>query len=326
MMEGVMDGPGVSASSNLAVTAVGGNMQVSIAAGGCFIDGASSATQGYYHCYNDAAVTKTFTAAAAGLHRNDLVYVCLEDAAYTGSTNAWSLKVVSGATVAYPGGTPVDPVAPEASVYYLARVRIIQSQTVIVSGDITDLRAVASASPMSVGPLAAKAGHVASTGHLAYFTESGRTKARLNVHNGTDWMPLTADTDITCKKSWTGSVTATTPVALTFATVDYDPYSISTSGSTITINQAGRWRFTASAKVASSGTAIQAVVYVAKAGVQVGEAGYAMHSGNAIFFATAQITDVVNLAVSDAITMYYGAVGGTGTFSSAALVLEYLGP
>lgn len=128
---------GVDLAANaLVVTTAGSGLGVNVAAGGAFVLGDSAATQGYYHVYNDATVVKTHAAADPTNPRIDLVIARVNDAAYSGVSNTWTLEIVTG--VAAPA--PVAPAAPVTSII-LAQVLITAGLTgPIPSGNITDTR------------------------------------------------------------------------------------------------------------------------------------------------------------------------------------------
>lgn len=149
--EALLTTHGVRTSTDLAVTANGTpNMSVNVAAGEAFIIGTEQAEQGAYHVYNDATVNKTIAAADATNPRYDLIVAKVQDAEYSGATNAWSLAVVTGT----PAASPADPTVPANSIT-LARVQVDAGVTSIVSGKITDLRTVRQIGLTSAADLAA---------------------------------------------------------------------------------------------------------------------------------------------------------------------------
>lgn len=133
---------GVVGAGALAVTEKAGtpNMSVDVAAGSAFVDGTLAAAQGVYHVTNDAVTNLTIAAAHATNARKDLVVAKVEDAAYTGATNAWSLAVVTGT----PAASPAEPATPANSLV-LALVDVPALDTAIGNAQITDRRPRASA-------------------------------------------------------------------------------------------------------------------------------------------------------------------------------------
>jgi hypothetical protein len=111
------------------------DMSVDVLAGHCWIDGTENANQGVYHGYNDATKNLAISAAHATLARKDLVVAKVQDAAYSGGTNAWSLAVVTGT----PAGSPAEPTVP-ANAIVLALVDVAALAASIVNANITDRR------------------------------------------------------------------------------------------------------------------------------------------------------------------------------------------
>jgi len=126
---------GVVRSADLAVTAPGGTMTVSVASGWAAILGTYQTNMGTYMAYNDAATTATITTADPSNPRIDLVCITVNDAAYSGSLNSVAINVVAGT----PAGSPTVPSTPTNSIA-LARVAVAAGATSISSGNITDVR------------------------------------------------------------------------------------------------------------------------------------------------------------------------------------------
>jgi len=136
-LKALRESTGVVLTGDLAVVQNGTpNMSVNVAAGTAVIDGTeNSVTQGSYICTNDAVVNLAIAASDPTNPRNDLIVAKVQDAAYSGATNLWSLAVVTGT----PAGSPVDPATPLNAII-LARVRVNATVTTIVNANITDLR------------------------------------------------------------------------------------------------------------------------------------------------------------------------------------------
>ena len=126
---------GVVRSADLAVTAPGGTMTVSVASGWAAILGTYQTNMGTYMAYNDAATTATITTANPSNPRIDLVCITVNDAAYSGSLNSVAINVVAGT----PAGSPTVPSTPTNSIA-LAQVAVAAGATSITSGNITDVR------------------------------------------------------------------------------------------------------------------------------------------------------------------------------------------
>lgn len=130
---------GIVGVADLLVTEKAGtpNMSVDVAAGACWILGTENTSQGAYYCEARTLTNLAIAAADATNPRIDLVVAKVQDAAYSGATNAWSLAVVTGT----PAVSPVAPAAPASSLV-LARVSVPAADTVINNAQITDYRLI----------------------------------------------------------------------------------------------------------------------------------------------------------------------------------------
>lgn len=111
------------------------NMSVNVGSGHVWIDGTESATQGAYHGYNDATKNLVVAASDPTNPRKDLVVAKVQDAAYSGATNAWTLAVVTGT----PAASPAEPAVPNNAVV-LAMINVAALATTITNANITDRR------------------------------------------------------------------------------------------------------------------------------------------------------------------------------------------
>lgn len=127
-------GSGVVDTTDLAVTAPGGTMTVSVAAGAAFIKG-SRAFQGVYHGLADSPTSLTVAASDATNARYDRVVLEVQDAAYAGAVNALRLFVVQGTAAA----SPVEPAIPADSLE-LARILVPAATTSVTSANVLDRR------------------------------------------------------------------------------------------------------------------------------------------------------------------------------------------
>lgn len=134
-----LDKGGVVAVGELAVTQHGTpNMSVDVAGGRAWIPGTQGSYQGSYFCENRGAISGlTIAAAHATYGRKDLVVAKVQDSAYSGVTNSWSVAVVTGT----PSASPVDPTAPANSIL-LARVNVAALASSITNANIDNLRTI----------------------------------------------------------------------------------------------------------------------------------------------------------------------------------------
>jgi hypothetical protein len=139
-VSGALFGVGSAAGDLLVVQNGTPNMSVNVGAGHVWIDGTESATQGVYHGYNDATKNLVVAASDPTNPRKDLVVAKVQDAAYSGAVNAWTLAVVTGT----PAASPAEPTVP-ANAVVLAMISVAALATTVTNANITDRRRRASA-------------------------------------------------------------------------------------------------------------------------------------------------------------------------------------
>jgi hypothetical protein len=145
-------------------------MHVSVGAGVCFVPGSEGAQQGSYACLNQTATQVNVTASHGSLPRIDLIVARVQDSAYSGVTNAWSLEVVTGTAA----GSPSAPAAPNNTLI-LAQLLIAAASTQVLNASITDRRAFLSTGYFYV-PNVASLPSPAVEGMLALISDSGNIK------------------------------------------------------------------------------------------------------------------------------------------------------
>lgn len=147
-LQGIIGTAGVGGgTAEMQVTQSGTpGMSVVVAAGWAWVLGTTSATQGIYSTYNDAATTLTVTTANPTLARIDRVCVTVRDAAYAGASNDVILQVVAGTAAA----SPSAPAVPSSSLS-LATIAVAAGATSISNANISDLRARAAIALTSSG-------------------------------------------------------------------------------------------------------------------------------------------------------------------------------
>lgn len=191
------------------------NMSVDVLSGHGWVDGTEGANQGAYHVYNDATKNVVVAASDPTNPRKDLVVAKVQDAAYSGATNAWSIAVVTGT----PAASPAEPAVPVNAIV-LALVDVAALATTVVNGNITDRRRRAS-----------------GLGGVAVCTSATRPAAPYAGQ-------VIFETDTNFLKVWSGS--AWEDIVATGAGTNWTP-TVTQSGSvTVTVNRAkytkaGRW-------------------------------------------------------------------------------------
>jgi hypothetical protein len=112
------------------------DMGVQIAGGRALIQGTESAYAGVYMVENRGVATVVITAADVSNPRIDLVCATVEDSAYSGATDAWSISVTAGTAAASPAA-PTQP----ANSLLLCTVAVAAGATTILDANLTDGRA-----------------------------------------------------------------------------------------------------------------------------------------------------------------------------------------
>jgi hypothetical protein len=133
---------GVVNTTDLAVTAQASpNMTVNVAGGSCWIPQTQAANGGLYFGLNDATVVVAIAASNATNPRVDLICATVNDAAYSGSTNNWTLQAITGTPTAGANLTNKNGAGalPAASIP-LAYVLVPATSTQVVTGNIQDAR------------------------------------------------------------------------------------------------------------------------------------------------------------------------------------------
>lgn len=131
--------PGLVSAGDLVVTERAGtaSMSVDVAGGRAFLAGNEATYQGTYFVENRGVANLVVSAAHGSLTRYDLVVARIQDAAYSGASNSWSLAVITGT----PASTPLEPAVP-ASSFVLARITVGAAVSSITNAAITDRRLV----------------------------------------------------------------------------------------------------------------------------------------------------------------------------------------
>lgn len=78
----------------------GANMSVDVAAGEAWVDGDSSAEQGFYHVVNDATVNVAIAAASGSNPRIDAVVLAVNDSTEIGGSDEYKLEALTGTATA----------------------------------------------------------------------------------------------------------------------------------------------------------------------------------------------------------------------------------
>mgnify|MGYP001585447876 CR=1 FL=1 len=113
-------------------------MNVVVAAGKAYINGADTTNQGWYHIHNDGDVALNVPGANATNPRIDLVYLKVYDQAFFGTQNLAAIELLTGIP-------DPSPVAPSVTGTYLplAHIAVAAGATTITNANITSIVPVA---------------------------------------------------------------------------------------------------------------------------------------------------------------------------------------
>lgn len=228
------------ATGDLLVTQNGTpNMSVNVAAGHVWIDGTEAATQGAYHGYNDATKNLVVAASDPTNPRKDLVIAKVQDAAYSGATNAWSIAVVTGT----PAASPVEPAVP-ANAVVLAMINVAALATTITNANITDRRRRACGLSGIAVCTSTTRPAVPYMGQVAWETDTDRPM----VWDGSAWrqLPLKWDTPMVRLRKSNQNVLNATDALLAWDIEDWDTdamHDTVTNNSRLIAKTAGKYRF-----------------------------------------------------------------------------------
>ena len=208
---------GICEAGDLAVSEKSGtpDMSVDVAEGACWIDGDEATYQGSYFCENRGVTNLSISAADATNPRKDLIVAKVQDSAYSGATDAWSLAVVTGT----PAASPSEPAVPSNAIV-LALVDVAALASSIVDGNITDRRVTTQEGRAPKGYVVTTSAALptnATEGDIAYTTNTDS----LLVYSGSEWTPpkntawgvddtVSADVGVhqlSASGDWTNSVT-----------------------------------------------------------------------------------------------------------------------
>ena len=132
------DSEGIIMPTDLVVTqrGAGANMSVDVAGGRCVVKGDLATYEGSYWMENRGTTNLTISASDPTNPRIDRVIAEVLNAEYSGVSNLWQLRVITGT----PAGSPSAPALPNNAIS-LATVAVAALASSITNANITDLRA-----------------------------------------------------------------------------------------------------------------------------------------------------------------------------------------
>lgn len=162
------------------------NMTVQVDGGTVILDATEATFQGFYVVENRGVLSVPISAADATNARKDLIVAKVQDAAYSGATNAASIVAVTGT----PAASPAEPAVP-ANAFVLAMVDVPANDTAITNSQITDRRTTQST---QLGRAAALGGVIVCTSAARPAHSEGRTIYETDtdavfVSDGASWVP-----------------------------------------------------------------------------------------------------------------------------------------
>jgi hypothetical protein len=180
---------GIINATSLAVTPnspVG--MSVRVAEGWAAVVGTTQPDMGTYVSYNDATVVLTITTADPSNPRIDLICLTINDSYYSGVTDNVEFQVIAGT----PAGSPVAPSLPANSVG-LAQVTVPAAATTITSGNITDLRVLATSNVPAQGDISEVVAGAGLSGGGSSGSVTLNANVATNLQTGTTYTLAASD-------------------------------------------------------------------------------------------------------------------------------------
>jgi hypothetical protein len=163
-------------------------MSVLVADGWAAVVGTTQPDMGTYVAYNDASVVLTITTANPTNPRIDLICATINDSYYSGSTDNVVFQVIAGT----PAGSPVAPSLPANSIG-LAEVTVPAAATTITSGNIADLRVLATSNVPAQGDISSVTAGAGLTGGGTSGAVTLATSVVTNLQTGTTYTLAASD-------------------------------------------------------------------------------------------------------------------------------------
>jgi hypothetical protein len=218
-------------------------MSVLVADGWAAVVGTTQPDMGTYVAYNDASVVLTITTANPTNPRIDLICATINDSYYSGVTDNVVFQVIAGT----PAGSPVAPSLPANSIG-LAEVTVPAAATTITSGNIADLRVLATSNVPAQGDISSVTAGAGLIGGGTSGAVTLATSVATNLQTGTTYTLAASDNGklITLNN---GSAIAVTiplnssvalPVGATIIMAQFDAGQVTVSGAGgVTVESAG---------------------------------------------------------------------------------------
>jgi hypothetical protein len=218
-------------------------MSVRVASGWAAIVGTTQPNMGAYVAYNDATVILTITSANPTNPRIYLICATINDSYYSGVTDNVAFQVIPGT----PAGSPTPPSLPANSIA-LAQVTVPANASTIVTGNISDLRTLATSNVPAQGDISSVTAGAGLTGGGSSGAVTLATSIATNVQTGTTYTLAASDNGKLVALN-NGSAIAVTiplnssvalPVGAAIMIAQFDNGKVTVSGvSGVTVESAG---------------------------------------------------------------------------------------
>lgn len=175
------DSEGIILSTDLAVTqrGAGANMSVDVAGGRCVIKGDFSSVEGSYFMENRGVTNLVISASDPTNPRIDRIIAEVLNAEYSGASNLWRLRAMTGT----PAGSPSAPALPTNAIS-LATVSVAALASSVVNANITDARTRAWIGTGTVICTSSTRPASPFEGMEIYETDTDQT----HIYNGSTWV------------------------------------------------------------------------------------------------------------------------------------------
>lgn len=216
------DSEGIFNSTDLVISqrGAGANMSVDVAGGRAVIKGDLSTYEGSYFMENRGVTNLVISAADATNPRIDRIVAEVLNAEYSGASNLWRLRVITGT----PAGSPSAPAVPNNAIS-LATVAVAALASSITNANITNTRTQMYLDKANIICTSSTRPSAPFEGMEIYETDTDFKY----IYSGSAWVPVNA---IGAEPVWTPTLTQTGAVAKTVGNAVYQKINRRCAGHT----------------------------------------------------------------------------------------------